>query len=52
MMFIFSLQNTMMDLNAVLATSTYQLLNEQLTRSQSEIEHFRIVAEKLQVVYC
>ncbi|XP_078163877.1 histone mono-ubiquitination 1 isoform X2 [Carex rostrata] len=44
-----NMKNTMMDLNAVLATSTYQLLNEQLTRSQSEIEHFRIVAEKLQI---
>jgi hypothetical protein len=39
------------DLNVILATSTYQLLNEQLTRSQSEAEHFRVVAEKLQVVH-
>lgn len=51
MTFIFSLQNTMMDLNVILATSTYQLLNEQLTRSQSEVQHFRVVAEKLQVVH-
>ncbi|KAJ1702966.1 hypothetical protein LUZ63_002745 [Rhynchospora breviuscula] len=44
-----NLKNTLMDLNVILATSTYQVLNEQLMRSQSELDQFRAVAEKLQI---
>ncbi|KAJ3706923.1 hypothetical protein LUZ61_010628 [Rhynchospora tenuis] len=44
-----NLKNTLMDLNVILATPTYQLLNEQLMRSQSELDQFRSVAEKLQI---